>query len=254
MKKLQGISGLSLVALLLVSCTSKTNVSTAPKQEPSVEPVSVAPNSVMPSPIQESAPKGLIPSTNPTTLPIAKGRIDPFSSVTVAPVKLSIPAETTQPSKTESNKPQSDTNQPNKTQPNKTQPDKTQPNKPQRDKTQPDKTQPNKPQRDKTQPDKTQSTKPQPDKAQPLPSTDLARAVEVKGVMQVGERLAAIVQESDEKISRSVSAGEYLSNGAVLVKRIHLGSNEEPLVILEQNGVEVIKPVTSNNSPVASRQ
>jgi PBP1b-binding outer membrane lipoprotein LpoB len=83
MKKLQGISGLSLVALLLVSCTSKTNVSTAPKQEPSVEPVSVAPNSVMPSPIQESAPKGLIPSTNPTTLPIAKGRIDPFSSVIV---------------------------------------------------------------------------------------------------------------------------------------------------------------------------
>jgi hypothetical protein len=78
--------------------------------------------------------------------------------------------------------------------------------------------------------------------------------VEVKGVMQVGERLAAIVQESDEKISRSVSAGEYISNGAVLVKRIHLGGNEEPLVILEQNGVEVIKPVSSNNSPVASRQ
>ena len=244
MKKLQGISGLSLVALLLVSCTSKTNVSTAPKQEPSVESVSVAPNPVMPSPIQESAPKGLIPSTNPTTLPIAKGRIDPFSSVTVAPVKLSIPAETTQPSKTESNKPQSDTNQPNKTQPNKPQPNKTQP----------DKTQSTKPQPDKAQPDKPQSTKPQPDKAQPLPSTDLARAVEVKGVMQVGERLAAIVQESDEKISRSVSAGEYLSNGAVLVKRIDLGSNEEPLVILEQNGVEVIKAVTSNNSPVASRQ
>ena len=244
MKKLQGISGLSLVALLLVSCTSKTNVSTAPKQESSVEPVSVAPNPVMPSPIQESAPKGLIPSTNPTTLPIAKGRIDPFSSVTVAPVKLSIPAETTQPSKTESNKTQSDTNQPNKTQPNKPQPNKTQPDKPQSTKPQPD----------KTQPDKTQSSKPQPDKAQPLPSTDLARAVEVKGVMQVGERLAAIVQESDEKISRSVSAGEYLSNGAVLVKRIHLGSNKEPLVILEQNGVEVIKAVTSNNSPVASRQ
>ena len=244
MKKLQGISGLSLVALLLVSCTSKTNVSTAPKQEPSVEPVSVAPNPVMPSPIQESAPKGLIPSTNPTTLPIAKGRIDPFSSVTVAPVKLSIPAETTQRSKTESNKTQSDTNQPNKTQPNKPQPNKTQPDKPQSTKPQPD----------KTQPDKTQSSKPQPDKAQPLPSTDLARAVEVKGVMQVGERLAAIVQESDEKISRSVSAGEYLSNGAVLVKRIHLGSNKEPLVILEQNGVEVIKPVSSNNSPVASRQ
>jgi Tfp pilus assembly protein PilP len=244
MKKLQGISGLSLVALLLVSCTSKTNVSTAPKQESSVEPVSVAPNPVMPSPIQESAPKGLIPATNPTTLPIAKGRIDPFSSVTVAPVKLSIPAETTQRSKTESNKTQSDTNQPNKTQPNKPQPNKTQPDKPQSTKPQPD----------KTQPDKTQSSKPQPDKAQPLPSTDLARAVEVKGVMQVGERLAAIVQESDEKISRSVSAGEYLSNGAVLVKRIHLGSKEEPLVILEQNGVELIKAVTSNNSPVASRQ
>jgi DNA mismatch repair ATPase MutL len=213
----------------------------------------------MPSPIQESAPKGLIPSTNPTTLPIAKGRIDPFSSVTVAPVKLSIPAETTQRSKTESNKTQPDKPQSSKPQSNKTQPDKPQSSKPQPNKTQPNKTQPNKtqsskPQPDKAQPDKIQSSKPQPDKAQPLPSTDLARAVEVKGVMQVGERLAAIVQESDEKISRSISAGEYLSNGAVLVKGIHLGGNAEPLVILEQNGVEVIKPVSSNNSPVASRQ
>jgi Tfp pilus assembly protein PilP len=78
--------------------------------------------------------------------------------------------------------------------------------------------------------------------------------VEVNGVMQVEGKVSAIVKEPNEQISRSVSEGDYLSKGAVLVKRIELSNNEEPLVILEQNGVEVIKSVSSNNGSVASIQ
>ncbi|MDP8935014.1 MAG: hypothetical protein M3N42_12970, partial [Cyanobacteriota bacterium] len=84
------------------------------------------------------------------------------------------------------------------------------------------------------------------------PATDLAKAVQVTGVMELGKRVSAIVKEPDEKISRTVSTGDYLSKGQVLVKRIEFNSNREPVVILEQNGVEVIKSVSSNNGSVAS--
>ncbi|NEQ20563.1 MAG: hypothetical protein F6K28_15255 [Microcoleus sp. SIO2G3] len=40
--------------------------------------------------------------------------------------------------------------------------------------------------------------------------------------MQVGEKLSAIVKAPDDQTSRYVSAGEYLSKGQVLVKRIEL--------------------------------
>ncbi|MFB8789690.1 MAG: hypothetical protein U7123_12730 [Potamolinea sp.] len=85
-----------------------------------------------------------------------------------------------------------------------------------------------------------------------VPSTELAKAVQVSGVMDVGGTVTAIVKESKENTSRSVSEGDYISNGAVRVKRIQLSSNNQPLVILEQNGVEVIKPISNGNGPVAS--
>jgi hypothetical protein len=251
MKTLQGISGLSLVALLMVSCTGKNDLDKAPTQKPTVQAVSVAPSPSAPSPAVNAPPKGLITSTNPTAIPIAKGRIDPFSSIAVAPIKQSAPAETTQKQKTQ--------NQP-------TPPQKTQNQKTQQQKTQ---NQPSPQQKTQNQPSPQQKTqnratgiKPLPRnetivKNQPLPpappSTDLAKAVQVNGVVDFGGRVSAIVKEPQEQISRSVSAGDYLSKGKVLVKRIELNGNREPMVILEQNGVEVIKQVSSTSGPVASR-
>lgn len=81
----------------------------------------------------------------------------------------------------------------------------------------------------------------------PVPSpTQIASAIEVSGVVQAGNITSAIVQVPNEGTSRYVSAGDYLANGRVLVKRIEVGTDGEPVVILEQNGVEVIRSVGSS--------
>jgi hypothetical protein len=71
-------------------------------------------------------------------------------------------------------------------------------------------------------------------------------------VVQAGDSLSAIVKAPEEQTSRYVSAGEYLSNGKILVKRIEMRSNSEPVVILQQDGIEITKFVGNANGPVAS--
>jgi hypothetical protein len=73
----------------------------------------------------------------------------------------------------------------------------------------------------------------------PPPPTDLARAVKVTGVVQIGTTVHAIVSAPNEPSSRYVRAGQYLSNGQVLVKRIEMYPGQDPIIILEQNGIEV---------------
>jgi hypothetical protein len=75
------------------------------------------------------------------------------------------------------------------------------------------------------------------------PSTTLASAVEVSGVVTVNGVTQAIIKAPNEDTSRYVSVGQRLSNGQVLVKRIDTFPGSEPVVILEQNGVEVARIV-----------
>lgn len=77
----------------------------------------------------------------------------------------------------------------------------------------------------------------------PLPSTTLASAVEVSGVVMVGGVAQAIVKAPNEETSRYVRVGQRLSNGQVLVKRIEMNGGSDPIVILEENGVEVSRAV-----------
>ena len=77
----------------------------------------------------------------------------------------------------------------------------------------------------------------------PPPDPILAKAVEVSGVVVVGTEPQAIVKAPNEANSRYVRAGQRLANGQVLVKRIEFNEGSEPIVILEQNGVEVAKVV-----------
>lgn len=86
----------------------------------------------------------------------------------------------------------------------------------------------------------------------PLPSVSVAsspatftNAIEISGIVQAGERVSAIVTLPNEP-SRSVSAGDYLANGRVLVKRIDVGVDAEPFVVLELDGREVVKSVGSS--------
>lgn len=77
----------------------------------------------------------------------------------------------------------------------------------------------------------------------PLPSATLANAVEVSGVVLIGGVPQAIVKAPNEDTSRYVKVGQRLSNGQVLVKRIEMNGGSDPIVILEENGVEVSRGV-----------
>lgn len=77
----------------------------------------------------------------------------------------------------------------------------------------------------------------------PKPATTLADGVEVSGVINVNGVPQAIVKAPNEETSRYVGVGQRLSNGRVLVKRIEMNNGSEPIVILEENGVEVAKAI-----------
>lgn len=77
----------------------------------------------------------------------------------------------------------------------------------------------------------------------PLPQPTLAQSVEVSGVIQVGSEARAIVKAPNEATSRYVTVGQRLSNGQILVKRIEMNTGSEPVVVLEQYGIEVGKRV-----------
>ncbi|MEO8891979.1 MAG: hypothetical protein ABI417_10675 [Coleofasciculaceae cyanobacterium] len=227
MKMLQGISGLSFVALLLVGCGGNQDLDKAPAPKPSINKVSQPPIPTKPIPAA-SVTKGLTLSTEPTKIPIAKGRVDPFGAIAVAPIKIT--QQQTQQAKTQQPKPQQ----------------QTQPTKPQQQ------AQQSKPQSKKiisnvSKPSSPIKPIPSQNLSLPLPpappSVEIAQAVQVKGVVELGGKVSAIVKESEQSDSRSVSAGDYVAQGKVLVKRIEFNGNREPMVILEQNGVEVLKQV-----------
>ncbi|NJR65354.1 MAG: hypothetical protein HC772_08635 [Leptolyngbyaceae cyanobacterium CRU_2_3] len=82
----------------------------------------------------------------------------------------------------------------------------------------------------------------------PPPQPNLARAVKVTGVVQVGDSTYAIVSAPNEPTSRYVQAGQRLSNGQVLVRRIET-RGLEPRVVLEENGIEVDRAVGEGGIP-----
>jgi hypothetical protein len=75
-----------------------------------------------------------------------------------------------------------------------------------------------------------------------LPEPTQAKGIEVTGVVEVGGVPTAIVNVPNEP-SRYVREGQRLSNGQVLVKRIEMNRGPEPVVILEQYGIEVARRV-----------
>lgn len=79
--------------------------------------------------------------------------------------------------------------------------------------------------------------------APPPSRTSLADAIEVSGVVQVGGKWNVIVKEPNAMSSRHVAVGDYLENGKVLVKQIVAAGNSNPVVVLQQNGVEIRKSV-----------
>ncbi len=78
--------------------------------------------------------------------------------------------------------------------------------------------------------------------APPPPDTKLADGTEVTGVIEVGNQIQIIAKAPNEPSSRYIKVGQKIANGEVTVKRVEKDSGE-PIVILEQNGVEVRKTI-----------
>ncbi len=74
------------------------------------------------------------------------------------------------------------------------------------------------------------------------PDTKAAEGTVVTGTVEIGGTIYAIIQATDEPTPRNVRAGQMISNGRVLVKRIDTNA-EPPIVVLQQNGVEVLRAV-----------
>lgn len=76
----------------------------------------------------------------------------------------------------------------------------------------------------------------------PPPDTKAADGTKVTGTVEIKGEIFAILTAFDEPSARYVKAGQMISNGKVLVKRIDTNS-EPPIVVLQQSGVEVLRPV-----------
>lgn len=79
------------------------------------------------------------------------------------------------------------------------------------------------------------------------PDTKLAHSILVSGVILVNQQAQAIIKLPDDSNSRYVQAGERLANG-VLVKRIEVNLCNNPVVVLEQFGVEVRKVISAQDN------
>lgn len=87
----------------------------------------------------------------------------------------------------------------------------------------------------------------------PPPQPELARAVEVTGVVQINNIPYAIVNAPNEPFSRYVRTGQLLSDGQVLVKRIEMYDGAEPVVVFEQYGIEVVRAVGEGGPPTTEQ-
>lgn len=74
------------------------------------------------------------------------------------------------------------------------------------------------------------------------PDTKAAEGTKITGTVEVSGTIYAIIDAFGEPTARYVRAGQMISNGKVLVKRIDTNA-EPPIVVLQQNGVEVLRPV-----------
>ncbi len=77
----------------------------------------------------------------------------------------------------------------------------------------------------------------------PVSPTSLADTIEISGVVKVGSKWSVIVKEPEAQTSRYVHPGSYLANGQVLVKRIVASAGSDPIVVLQQNGVEITRTI-----------
>ncbi|MFM7448922.1 MAG: hypothetical protein ACKO24_10025 [Leptolyngbyaceae cyanobacterium] len=85
----------------------------------------------------------------------------------------------------------------------------------------------------------------------PAPSILTAEAIDITGAMQIGNRWSVIVKEPEAPSSRHAQVGDYLANGRVLIKRVVAGPGAGVIVVLQQDGRDISKPLSGLHPKVA---
>ncbi len=100
---------------------------------------------------------------------------------------------------------------------------------------------PEQPEPEQPEPETTEQQTPK-----PPPKPELARGIQIQGALRIGNQTVAIIKAPNEPTSRHVRAGELIAKDQVLVKEIDINARPNPIVILEELGVnqEVRKEVT----------
>lgn len=105
----------------------------------------------------------------------------------------------------------------------------------------------------RVQPSSTTLVKPSPIAVLPtIPRPVIAPTISVSGVIQMGNEPYAILRSGNEP-ERYVRVGDRVAGGSVRVKRIETLAFE-PRVILEENGIEVPRPVSANAASSSNSQ
>lgn len=229
MRRLAQITVVGMVALTIAGCGADTEETTASNpstsqevvntQQPAPKPFENPPTVAQTTTTQSSSAPALIQSTNANqrTRQVKTGRQDPFAGLSPGAIKLPTkPTEKTPP--------------PLPKLPVAKAPPPPSP-----------------------LPSRLPEVVPSPPPELPPPAQpDIARSITITGVAQIGNETQAIVLVPNEGTSRYVRQGQMLSNGRVRVKRIEVNQGAQPLVILEENGIEVAKAV--GQAPANSEQ
>ena len=77
----------------------------------------------------------------------------------------------------------------------------------------------------------------------PVPPTAIAESIEIKGLIQIGDRLNVIIKDPAASTSRTVQVGDIIGGGRVKLSRIDAVDTRDPQVVLEQDGVEIIRSI-----------
>ncbi len=83
-----------------------------------------------------------------------------------------------------------------------------------------------------------------------IPEPSVASSqIQVTGIVRVNGKDYAIVQAPGEPTSRYVTVGDRLSNGSIFVKRIETRPGSDPVLVVEERGLEIPLPVGSGAPP-----
>ncbi|MGB7060307.1 MAG: hypothetical protein WBD58_21570, partial [Geitlerinemataceae cyanobacterium] len=77
----------------------------------------------------------------------------------------------------------------------------------------------------------------------PVEPPAVAETITITGVVQVGNEIQVIVQLPGNSSGRYVKVGDLIANGTVRIKRVEGIQGNNPIVILEEEGVEYARAV-----------